>query len=282
MLENSGRSAIKKFKVSELGYFNSEIDKLTNPNGIQHPTTLKQIAYEYHIEWTNKKDVVKKILSHEGIEFWRYGRLWDYLSNARRENPVDPDSAYRFWKERSDHNPTEAAFELLLLDNGFDFVSEINTTQQSDMYVHPNLLYEHHHWVPEAIPGAKKTHRRTDFKLMTSSGTNVYVECKSSGGGDGGSSNKHITDRVREQVARSVIHRCSYDSNTNKLVSGAKKFLWYYVLDNNWHTPKKWPCKYVNNLEMSGVDGYYAASDLVDEDFSPNPNFPLLDVLKAW
>jgi hypothetical protein len=280
MLQNSGKSAIKKFKVSDFGYYKTDIDKKTNSNGIRHASNLKEIAKEFKIKWTNKKNVISQILSNDNIPFWKYGRLWDFLKNARREDPSDPKSAYRFWKERSDHNPTEAAFELLLNRRNFNFVSEINSKEQKDMHVTPNLLYEHHNWVPNSKPGAKKTHRRTDFKLQTKDGTHLYVECKSSGGGDGGSSNKHITDRVREQVARSVIHRCSYDSDNKKLVSKSKKFLWYYILDNNWKTPKKWPCKYVNNLEMSGVDGYFAASDLVDEEFNLNLEFGLLEILQ--
>ena len=281
MLENSGKSAIKRFKTKVHGTYITAIDKQTNALGVKHPATLMEIADKYGIQWTNATNVRKIILSRDDIDFWKYGRLWEFLSNASRENPADPTSAYRFWKERSDHNPTEAAFELLLMDRGFKFVSEINAPQQSEMYVLPNLLYDHHHWVPSALPGAKKTHRRTDFKLMTLDDVNVYVECKSSGGGDGGSSNKHITDRVREQVARSVIHRCSYDPVSKSLISKPKEFLWYYVLDNNWKTPNIWPCKYVNNLEMAGIDGYYAATDLVDEYFQPNKKFPLLGKLES-
>src|SRR5208283_4100225 len=122
-------------------------------------------------------------------------------------------------------------------------------------------------------------HRRTDFILKTNEGIPVYIECKSAGGGEGGKLTKHITDRSREQLARSVFHRSRFENST--IESNDKGFKWFYVLDGNWRTPSRYPLKYLHILEMIGVDGVFSCDDLVDNHFEPNSSFPLLDILES-
>lgn len=185
-------------------------------------------------------------------------RFWRYLRNK---------NTAKLWSERSIFNPPEVALNSLLTEAGFWFKSEINNGANS-MIVSPNLLYDF---------GYSDCHRRTDFKLEAHGEKPVYIQCKSSGGGEGGKLTKHITDRSREQIARSFFLRCRYEDG--KLKSKSKRFHWFYVLDGKWRTPEVYPLKYIHILEMCGVDEIYPCDELVDEEFEPNLDFKLLALL---
>lgn len=183
------------------------------------------------------------------------------LSTYFTERDVDS-----VWSERSVFNPPEEIFAMLLDEAGFEFKSEY---RGDSCVIRQNLLKD---------LGFLTSNRRTDFILETKKGEKVFVECKSSGGGEGGKTNKHITDRSREQIARSLIHRTTLENG--ELVSNEKDFHWFFILDNNWRTPKRYPLKYIHILQYAGVDDVFGATDLVTESFEPNQEFELLQVLE--
>lgn len=191
-------------------------------------------------------------------------------SNTRDQNLLNyikDGDANKAWEERTINNPPEIIFEMILEHHKMKFLSEIKDGNNA-LVVSPNLLYD---------LGYSNCHRRTDF-LLDAQGKKVLIECKSAGGGAGGQLTKHITDRAREQLARSILHRCSY--RDNELISGNKNFYWYYILDAKWNTPISYPLKYIHILQMCGIDNVFSCDDLVDANYEPNYNFKLIDELK--
>ncbi len=186
------------------------------------------------------------------------------------ESAIDNDGAFwrhlhtgdssRIWSERTYFNPLEACVALLLNKEQFAYEGGLG----EDVNVHHNLLLE---------MGYSSASRKTDFLLEDAEGIPVYIQCKSAGGGQEGQLTKHITDRAREQIARSIIYRSTY--RNGELISQPKNFRWYFVLDNKWRTPNHYPLKYLHILEIAGVDRVFPSDDIITDDFEVNPNSEL-------
>ena len=166
----------------------------------------------------------------------------------------------KIWSERTFFNPLEACVALLLNKEQFAYEGGLG----EDVNVHHNLLLE---------MGYFSASRKTDFLLEDAKGIPVYIQCKSAGGGQEGKLTKHITDRAREQIARSIIYRSTY--RNGELISQPKNFRWYFVLDNKWRTPDRYPLKYLHILEIAGVDQVFPSDDIITDDFEVNPNSEL-------
>jgi len=159
--------------------------------------------------------------------------------------------------DRSFNNPPEAAVCMILEHLGISFRSDYIHGKKS-VLTDKNLLYE---------LGFDEMHRYTDFILKTNNGKTVYIECKSAGGGNEGG-HKHITDRAREQVARSVLERTSYRQSS--LINGIQNYEWIFILDADWETPKTYPQKFIHTLQIAGATGWFTAHDLVDSNYNLN------------
>lgn len=169
--------------------------------------------------------------------------------------------------DRGFNNPPEAAISLLLdaakLDNKAELING-----KANVKTGNNLLY---------LLGFMDMHRYTDFILTAKDGKKVYVESKSSGGGfEGG--HKHITDRAREQIARSLLHRTTIQGN--ELISNEQDYHWIFVLDADWCTPEIYPNKYIHTLQLAGVRAWFSASSLVDANYNIDHDCEFINYMK--
>lgn len=170
--------------------------------------------------------------------------------------------------DRSFNNPPEAAIALLLEDAQLTFTSDMKHGKSS-VCVDKNLLYS---------LGFTNMHRYTDFILQGKDGKKVYIESKSAGGGfEGG--HKHITDRAREQIARSLLHRTTLGKD-GEIISNDQDYHWIFVLDADWCTPEIYPNKFIHTLQMAGVTFWFSAKELVNENYSINKNCDFIKYIK--
>lgn len=221
------------------------------PNSFLRTNFYKQVIPKY-LGITSPAAIYNeplKFMAQSAID--KNGAFWQHLYSG--DFP-------KIWSERTYFNPLEACVALLLNKEQFAYKGGLG----EDVDVHHNLLLE---------MGYSSANRKTDFLLEDAEGVPVYIQCKSAGGGQEGQLTKHITDRAREQIARSMIYRSTY--RNGKLISQPKNFRWYFVLDNKWRTPNHYPLKYLHILEIAGVDQVFPSDDLITDNFEVNPNSEL-------
>jgi len=169
--------------------------------------------------------------------------------------------------DRGFNNAPEAAICLLLNKAGLKYSSEMENAKAA-VKVSENLLYH---------LGYKNMHRHTDFILKGKDGLPVYIESKSAGGGfEGG--HKHITDRAREQIARSLLHRTTLKDG--EIQSNPQHYHWIFILDADWHTPDLYPHKFVHILQLAGAERWFSARELLDDNYTINNNCAFLNYIK--
>lgn len=169
--------------------------------------------------------------------------------------------------DRGFNNAPEAAINILLNNAKLSYTSEMKHGKQAVM-IKNNLLYQ---------LGFKNMHRYTDFILKGKDGLPVYIESKSAGGGfEGG--HKHITDRAREQIARSLLHRTTLDNGNIK--SNPQRYHWIFVLDADWCTPDIYPHKFIHVLQLAGAERWFSARKLLTANYAPDHNCAFINYIR--
>jgi len=206
----------------------------------------------------------------EGIEneIARFMATCSIKSNGEFFKKICEQNRTGIETDRGFNNPPEAAIALLLRSAGLTYQAEIEHGKKA-VIIPYNLLYE---------LGFSEMHRYTDFILTAKDGKQIYVESKSAGGGfEGG--HKHITDRAREQIARSLLHRTTLNPD-GTLRSNRQNYYWIFVLDADWQTPEKYPSKFIHILQMAGATCWFSAMSLVKDDYSINRNCDFIKYLE--
>jgi hypothetical protein len=168
---------------------------------------------------------------------------------------------------RNYFNPVEASVEISISSAGLKF--EGGVAQDVKL---PSLLN---------TLGMVETSLSEDFVLFSRKlKLPVYIQCKACGGGRS-QHGKNIQNRTKEQIARSILYRCTWQQNNIFLVP--KKFHWVGILDGDWGVNRRQPSKYVHMLQWAGYDKLFEAASLLDNDLSVKrgDTNPLVNYLRS-